>query len=1550
MWGYLCFLCRPLGPESQTQEAQGAGGDSEAARPPRKGASPTDDSSAPQAGLLLGGGACAQAAAQRQLLHAELKLVLQQKGERKQEPGAQVTSSSTMEVRSRSAEELRRAELVEIIVETEAQTGVSGINVAGGGKEGIYIRELREDSPAARSLSLQEGDQLLSARVFFENFKYEDALRLLQCAEPYKVSFCLKRTVPTGDLALRPGTVSGYEIKGPRAKVAKLNIQSLSPVKKKKMVVPGALGAPADLAPVDVEFSFPKFSRLRRGPKTEAVKGPVPAAPTRRRLQLPRLRVREVAEGAQAALLAAAAAPPRKAKAEAEVAAGARFTAPQVELVGPSLPSMEMGVPPVPVPKGRGEEAPAAEAATGFALHLPTFGLGAPAAPAVEPAAVGIQVPQVELPTLPSLPTLPTLPCLETREGAAAALTVPTLDVAAPTVGVDLALPGAEVEAREEVPEVALKMPRLSFPRFGARAKEVAEVKAAKGSPEARVKGPRLRMPTFGLSLLEPRPTAPEAAVESKLKLPTIKMPSFGIGVSAPEVKVPKVPEVKLPKVPEAALPEMQLREMVFPKVSEMKLPKVPEVAVPEVRLPEVQLPKVSEMKLPEMKLPEMKLPEMKLPEMKLPEMKVPTMKVSEMKLPEMKVPTVKVPEAKALKVPEMKLPEMKLTKVPEMAVPEVRLPEVQLPKVSEMKLPKVPGMAVPDVPLPEVQLPKVSDMKLPKVPELVVPDVPLLEVQLPKVSDMKLPKVPEVAVPDVPLPEVQLPKVSEMKLPKVPELVVPDVPLLEVQLPKVSEMKLLKVPEMAVPDVRLPEVQLPKVSEMKLPKVPEMAVPDVPLLEVQLPKVSEMRLPEMQVPKVPEVQLLKAPEGKLPKAPEVQLKVGRAEKAEGTEFGFKMPKMTLPKLGRAVSPPRGKPGEERAEVSGKLVTLPCLQPEVDLGAQVGVPSLTLPSVELDLPRALSLEGQVPEAKVGKVDWAEGKVAAGVGEGAFRMPSVELVTPQLPTVEGEEGRVEAMEMKVKPTSKFSLPKFGLSGPKVAKAEAEGAGRATKLKVSKFTISLPKARVGTEAETKGVGEAGLLPALDLSIPQLSLDAHLPTGKAEVAGADFKLKGPRLALPKFGVRVRDTEAGELVPGVAEGEGKGWGWDGRVKMPKLKMPSFGLARGKEVEIQGARVSPREEKAEFMAGQLKIPEVELVTLGAQEEVGAEGGIAVSGARLPGLHVSTTRQTGTEGQEGVLRMPLGISLPQVELTGFSETGLGATSGQQVESTVPSAEGTAGYRVQVPQVTLSLPGTQVAGGELVVGEGVFKMPAVTVPQLELDVGLNREAQVGEAVTGEGGLKLKMPTLGARAGAGVEGPGDQPTGAQRTFHLSLPDVEIAPPAMGSHAEYQMVEGEGDAGHKLKVRLPRLGLVRAKEGVEEGDKAKSPKLRLPRVGFSQSEAATGEGSPSPEEEEEEEGSGEGASGRRGRLRVRLPRVGLSTSSKASRGQEGEAASKSPSGEKSPKFRFPRVSLSPKARSGSRDREEGGFRVRLPSVGFTETGAPGPARMEGAQTAVI
>ncbi|XP_020834724.1 LOW QUALITY PROTEIN: periaxin [Phascolarctos cinereus] len=1512
-----------------------------------------------------------------------------------------------MEARSRSAEELRKAELVEIIVETEAETGVSGINVAGGGKEGIFIKELLKDSPAAKTLSLQEGDQLLSARVFFDNFKYEDALRLLQCAEPYKVSFCLKRTVPTGDLALRPGTAAGYEVKGPRAKVAKLNIQSLSPVKKKKVLaVSGAPGIPSDLAPVDVEFSFPKFSRLRRA-KAEVAPGPTLPAPARRRLRLPRLRVREVAGPGPTAepvtqVPSLATIPflgSRKAKVEGALAReepsfGARFVTPQLELAGPQRAGAE-AVAEAPQPPG-----------TGFSLHLPSLGLTAPAAPVPEVATGGIQVPQVELPTLTKLP------CLEAREGGAVA--APALDVSAPSVEVDLVLPGAEAEVRGEGPEVALKVPWLTFPRFGARGKEGVGLegegkagKGIKGSPEARAKGPKLRMPTFGLSLLESRPAVPEPTTEGKLKLPTIKMPSFGIGVpgaeaklpkgpevklpKAPEVRLPKVPEVKLPKAPcvqlpkgpevkmpkgpEVSIPEVHLPDVQLPKVPEMKMPKGPEVSIPEVHLPEVQLPKVPEMKMPkgpEVSIPEVHLPEVQLP--KVPEMKMPKgpeVSIPEVHLPDVqlpKVPEMKMPKGPEVSIPEVHLPEVQLPKVPEMkmpkgpevSIPEVHLPEVQLPKVLEMKMPR-PEVSIPEVHLPEVQLPKVLEMKMPKGPEVSIPEVHLPEVQLPKVLEMKLPKVPDMSIPDVHLPEIQLPKVPEMKLPKVPDMSIPDVHLPEVQLTKAPEttpeMKLPKVPDMSIPDVHLPEVQLPKVPEMKLPKVPDMSIPDVHLPDVQLPKV-----PGMQMPKMPEMHLPKMPEMKLPKAPGVRLPQEPiaprgAERAEGLDFGFKLPKMSIPKLGRVGSPPRAKVGVVSPEVPGRGKPLPepaTKGPE----ARLSFPSVTLPSVELELPgtglpgpptgEAGPPKGAAPTPKLPAELSGISLGTVEEGEAGFKMPSlvlpaVEIAAPKLPEG-GAEGKLEVSEPKLK-SPKFSLPKFGLSGPKVGKGEgdSEGGIRGAKLKTSKFGITFPKVRTGVEAETKESGEAPLLSALGVSVPQLSLDVQLPTGKVEVPSElpDIKLKGPKFALPRFGAKGKDLEAGEMALGEGEAESKGRGWEAKVKMPKFKIPSFGLARGREVE-DGDQGGP-EDKLHVGHAALKIPQVELPTLVAQGEERAEVEMARGEVKLPILQISVpglesgAEQVGMEasekdvkGYKGEMAMPtLGITVPQVELTGFGGVGEGMgsegkASQRQQEGMATATErgvGGVGFRVQLPQVDLSLPGAQAERGEMLVGEGVFKMPGVTVPQLELDVGLGHKAEgtrdalvggEGQPVaegTAEGRFWLKMPTFkgsGEGDGQPVALPGASP---DHTFHLSLPDVgftvepgaaqagtpleggkqcswmpevELSQPAMGSHAEYQVAgDGlEGEAGHRPKIKLPRFGLLLGKEEGDDGEKAKGKKLA--KASGKDEAGVSGEGGTKSSPGSGKStvllswgGSGEGGGEAGGRLRspkLRLPKVGF------------------------------------------------------------------------------
>uniref|UniRef100_A0A803WEX8 PDZ domain-containing protein n=1 Tax=Ficedula albicollis TaxID=59894 RepID=A0A803WEX8_FICAL len=84
---------------------------------------------------------------------------------------------------------------MEVTLKTEVEAGASGFSVKGGGNEGIFVKRVLKESPASKIFSLREGDQLLSATIFFDNIKYEDALKILQYSEPYRVQFSLKRKI-----------------------------------------------------------------------------------------------------------------------------------------------------------------------------------------------------------------------------------------------------------------------------------------------------------------------------------------------------------------------------------------------------------------------------------------------------------------------------------------------------------------------------------------------------------------------------------------------------------------------------------------------------------------------------------------------------------------------------------------------------------------------------------------------------------------------------------------------------------------------------------------------------------------------------------------------------------------------------------------------------------------------------------------------------------------------------------------------------------------------------------------------------------------------------------------------------------------------------------------------------------------------------------------------------------------------------------------------------------------------------------------------------------
>ncbi|XP_068608106.1 periaxin-like [Brachionichthys hirsutus] len=81
----------------------------------------------------------------------------------------------------------------EVIVKTTRDGCAEGLVYGGGGKEGLFIKGVVPESPASKSLGLKEGDQVLSATVYFDNMPYEDAIQILDHAQAYKVKLCLKR-------------------------------------------------------------------------------------------------------------------------------------------------------------------------------------------------------------------------------------------------------------------------------------------------------------------------------------------------------------------------------------------------------------------------------------------------------------------------------------------------------------------------------------------------------------------------------------------------------------------------------------------------------------------------------------------------------------------------------------------------------------------------------------------------------------------------------------------------------------------------------------------------------------------------------------------------------------------------------------------------------------------------------------------------------------------------------------------------------------------------------------------------------------------------------------------------------------------------------------------------------------------------------------------------------------------------------------------------------------------------------------------------------------
>uniref|UniRef100_A0A8B9L108 PDZ domain-containing protein n=1 Tax=Astyanax mexicanus TaxID=7994 RepID=A0A8B9L108_ASTMX len=1030
---------------------------------------------------------------------------------------------------SDSSEEGRRSALVEVMMETEAGAGASGYSVVGGGERGIFIQEVLKDSPAAKQLSLQKGDQLLSARVYFDNVKYEDALKILQCAEPYKVSFFLKRTVPQIEVSGRPGAPN-VELRGPKAKIQRMSVKSVKPFKAKKkrggrfglkrlkenkkargVAEIDVQGSPSRLEfnPVDVEFAFPKFRLRNRGKASAEGSGQLESVITsgkkKRKIRFPRMKAKSTA-GAVGGGTIDISTP----EGEAEIS-GAKIKSkgkgPKFGMHFPQTKKSKIDSSDVTLKGPDGKFRPPS---VEFDLSLPKGDVdakGKVGGPEVKTDLDGsdtkmkmlkVKMPKIRLSRHSDEIDGDVTAKMEASEKAK--LKMPTIDIAAPNVDVDLHIPKVtgtadfkDVETPDpnvkgmKMPDVDISLPKL--PSLDTKLKSGDEIDGS------MVKGPK-----FNIAM----PSIDTSGMDMSLPSVDISIPKItGKGTdiethanTGAKFDMPKL-DISLPKIscPEGKVcvegPDVKGKEFHMPSI-DISLPKgnLKGDVSSETEGGKFQMPHV-DLSLPKMKLPQGEV-SVEGPEIKGGgKFSMPSVDLS---LPKGKVEV----EGKSAKEGKFKMPKV------DVSLPTVKLPEGEIDveggdiRGGKFNMPSI------DISLPKGKIE--GDANLEGNANKGKFQMPQIDLSLPKVQ---LPSVDiNVEGPELKGGKKGMPSKGNLDTKKGGKF---KMPKFNIGLPQIKSGS----GEISTegPDVKPGKFQIPSV-DISLPK--GKAEGEIGLeghsgkggKKIELPKV-DISLPKM-----------KLPEGEI--------------NVEGPEI--KGGKFHIPDID--ISLPKGK-AKGAAHIEGDAgkggtfhmpqidISLPKMKsPEVDVnieGSKGG--NINLPTVELSLPQG-KVEGDVDAGLSGKGGKFE-MPKFGVSLPKVKAPEIDISLPKFTLPEGE---INIEDPDVKP-GKFSLPSVDISLPK-GKAEGE---------IHMPDISLPKGKVKGGADLKGdAGKGGFhMPQVDFSLPKMkspevdlniegpkggkvnlpTVEISLPQGKVE-GDLDAGLSGPEIKggkfeMPKFGV---------------------------------------------------------------------------------------------------------------------------------------------------------------------------------------------------------------------------------------------------------------------------------------------------------------------------------------------------------------------------------------------------------------------------------------------------
>ncbi|XP_051942871.1 neuroblast differentiation-associated protein AHNAK-like isoform X17 [Hippocampus zosterae] len=1043
--------------------------------------------------------------------------------------------------------------------------------------------------------------------------------------------------------------------------------------------------------------------------------------------------------------------------------------------------------------------------------------------------------------------------------------------------------------------KVAVQMP--DTPKiYTSEAK--AEVKHAKTSesPELKIEAKIPELAT-DIKVKGPKSEAQASSLEespSKFKFPTLKLPKFGMAL--PQVDLEMDKDVKVDQV-NVKSPELK---------ADAKIPELATAIDVKVKSPksEVQVSSLeespSQFKFPTLKLPKfgMALPQVDLEmdkDVKVDQVNVksPGLKV-EAKIPELATDIdvkVKGPksEAQASSLEEspsqFKFPTLKLPKFG-IALPQVDLEMDKDVKVDQVNI-KSPGLKV-EAKIPElataidvkVKSPKSeaqassleespSQFKFPtlKLPKfgMALPQVDLEMGKHVKVDVAGL-KSPEVKVEaEIPEPATDIdvtvkksrfsfPKFSLTKQSSKESEVDIGLPDIDVSIPEGKMQITSPKVEFQPPEVDV-NIDGPE-SKFKMPKfgisMPKMKGPDIDFNLSK--KEGDIKLPEPEV-ELPDVDV---------QLPSVQVDIeARPGSVEGSPSKFKLPTIKLPKLGVAL--PQVSVGVPDMDTDIKVDGAGLKSPEVKVEAEIPEPAtdidVTVKKSRFSFPK-FSLTKQ--SSKESEVDIGLPDVDVSIPEGKMQItsPKVEFQPPQVDVnIDG-------------PESKFKMPKFGISMPKMKGPDIDFS-----LSKKEGDIKLPEPEVE-------------LPDVDVQLPSVQVDIEARPGSVEGSPSKFKLptiKLPKLgvALPQVSVGVPDMDTDIKVDGAglkspevkveAEIPEPATDIDVTVKKSRFSFPKFSLTKqsSKESEVD---IGLPDVDGSIPEGKMQITSPKVEFQPPEVDVNIDG--QESKFKMPKFGISMPKMKGPDIDFSLSRKEGEIKLPETEVE-LPDVDVKLTSVQvdieapKIEARPGSVEGSPSKfklpTIKLPKLGVALPQVSVEVPDMdrdikVDGTGL-KSPEVKVeadipePATDIDVKVKKsrfsfpkfsltkqsskesEVDIGlpdvDVSIPEGKMQMTSPKVEFQppeVDLNIDGP-------ERKF--KMPKFGISVPKMkGPDIDFSLSNKEGDIKlPQTEVELPEVDVnlpsvqvdieapkIEARPGSVEGSpsKFKLPTIKLPKLG--------------------------------------------------------------------------------------------------------------------------